>query len=149
MTMCLEQASPHLANELCAFLAKQGIRKGGTGLKQPASRDRGFLFDGVAFLKAPAVVKEESFEKGGMKNLPALSSSLALGMFAKHSLGVRPITVKDFWSPTRAMSAGSGALLVLPRLATWCRKRGVPSTEIPRKRVNFLPFRFWTGSASF
>jgi hypothetical protein len=73
--------------------------------------------------------------------------SSPLGMLAKHSLGVRPITIVDFWSPTRATSAGYGAHLGLPRFATWCKKRAVLFGEIPRKRVTSSPFRFLTGSA--
>jgi hypothetical protein len=65
--MCSAQASPNSANELCAFLAMQGTKKGGTGIKQRASNDMGCLFDGDAFLKALAVVDDESFEKGGTK----------------------------------------------------------------------------------
>jgi hypothetical protein len=125
-TMCLAQASPNSANELCAFSAMQGTKKGGTGINQRPSNDMGCLFDGDAFLKALAVVDNESFEKGGTKNSPASSSSPLLGILAKQSLGLRPIMVVDFWSPTRATSAGSGARLVLPRFATWCKKRGMP-----------------------
>jgi hypothetical protein len=116
--MCSAQASPNSANELCAFSAMQGTKNGGPGIKQRASTDRGCLLDGAAFLKALAVVDNESFEKGGAKNSPASSSSPPLGIEAKQSLGVRPITIVDFWSPTRATSAGSGARLVLPRFAT-------------------------------
>jgi hypothetical protein len=120
---------------------------GGTGIKQRASNDTGCLFDGNAFLKALAVVNDKSFEKGGTKNSPASSSSPPLGILAKQSLRLRSTTIVDFWSPTRATSAGSGARLVLPRFATWCKKRGVPSAEIPRKRVASSPLRFSTGSA--
>jgi hypothetical protein len=108
-TMCPAQACPNLGNELCAFSAMQGTKKGGTGIKQPASNYRGCLFNGDAFLKALAVANNESFDKGGMKDSPALSSSPPLRILAKQSLGVRPIATVDFWSPTRATSAGSGA----------------------------------------
>jgi hypothetical protein len=58
------------------------------------------LLDGDAFSKALAVVNDESFKKGGTK-----SSSPPLGIEAKQSLGMRTITIVDFWSTTRATSA--------------------------------------------
>jgi hypothetical protein len=134
-------------NKLCAFSAMQETKKGGTGMKQRASNDMGCLFNGDAFLKALAMVDGKSFEKGGTNNSPASSSSPPLGILARQSLGLRPITIVDFWSPTRATSARSGAHLVLPRFATWCKKRGVPSAEISRKSAASSPLRFSTGSA--
>jgi hypothetical protein len=41
------------------------------------------LAPGCQFSEAPAVLKDESFEKGGTKNLLATSSSLPLRMLAK------------------------------------------------------------------
>jgi hypothetical protein len=71
--MCLAQASPNSANELCAFSAMQGTKNGGTGIKQRASNDRGSLLDGDAFLKALVVDDNESFEKGGTQNFACLA----------------------------------------------------------------------------
>jgi hypothetical protein len=78
------------------------------------------LLDDVGFLKVPAVLRNESFKKGGTNNLLATSLSLQLGMLVKQSLGVRQWKMPvDYWSQTRVSSMSYGAPLVLPSLATW------------------------------
>ncbi len=80
----------------------QGMRKGGTGRSPRVSKIG--LFEVVStFLNANDVVADANLGKGGT----LMVCSSLFGMSWKPSARVSPITVVDFWNPTRATSDGS------------------------------------------
>ena len=88
----------------------QGMRNGGTG-KSPRVFKSG-LFEVVSTcLNADAVVAAANLVNEGT----LMGSSSLRGTSWKPSSRVIPITVVDFWNPTRATSDGFGSRRVLPR----------------------------------